>query len=239
MKLTDLAQGNSFHKILLYAPSGFGKTIAAASAPGRIEYWDIDHKISSVLNYFKNKPEVLEKIDVYQIMQLPPTKRMPALEARMKLIDDARAAGKPLHFDTLVIDSLTTLVETILEDYLVRSQMGIKTAIKDVPAMQHYMLLDKHLTQIISGLLALPANIIMLGHLDVYKDESTGAMIRQPLMKGKWAAKLPIYFEEVYVGKIGSDGKRIIQTQPDSTYPIARTQRGLAKEIPVEDIFKI
>lgn len=238
MKLTELAKATNYFKILLYAPSGFGKTCAAANAPGKIEWWDFDHKISSVISFYKNKPEILDRIEVFQFNHLDPKKRIPELEARMKLIEAARLNNTKLPFDTLVVDSLTTLTEALMEDYLIRSQLGIKVAIKDIPAMQHYQILDKHLTQFISGLLALPCNVIMLGHLDVYKDDSTGAMIRQPLMKGKWAAKLPIYFEEVYVGKIVGE-KRIIQTQPDSTYAIARTQRGLAKEIPVEDMFKI
>ncbi len=238
MKLTELTTTH-FHKVLIYAPSGFGKTVAAANAPGKIEYWDTDHKISSAAAYYKTKKEVLEKIDVYQFMNLPVKERVPALEKRMALIDQARASGKPMHFDSLVLDSLTTFTEMIMEDYLVRSQLGIKVAVKDIPAMQHYQLLDKHLTQIISGLLALPANIIMLAHLDISKDEDTGTVTRQPLMKGKWAAKLPIYFEEVYVGKIGADGKRILQAIPDREYPNVRTQNGRPKEFPVEDLFKI
>lgn len=220
MKLSDIAPDANV-KVLAYGPSGTGKTCLAAGFPGPIEYWDFDHKISSAAQHYKGQSDRLSSIDVYQFAQLGKHERIAEWEKRLKFID---ANKTKLPFKTLVVDSLTTLSSMMLDDYIHRSQKGIKRALADIPAMQDYQLLDKHLTQIISGLLALPCNVVFIGHMNAEKDESTGMIMKRPLMAGKFADKLPIYFEEVYVSQIDSNGKYVLQTQGDSTM-ICRTQR--------------
>jgi hypothetical protein len=229
MKLNEMAS-TGFFKGLVYGDSGSGKTIFAASFPGPIEYWDFDHKISSAAHYYKKDAAKLEGIDVHQFANLPREKRIPAWEVRNNLIADCVRNNKPLPFKTLVVDSLTTFTAMIMDDYIVRSQRGIKRAHPEIPAMQDYQMLDKHLSLIVPSLLSLDCNVVMLGHLKTDKDESTGAIIRQPLMAGAFAGKLPIYFEEVYVSKVSTEGKYVLQTQSDSMYK-CRTQRNLPKEI--------
>lgn len=229
MKLSDIAE-NSFVKVLVYGDSGTGKTCLAASFPGPIEYWDFDGKVSSAAQFFKSDKSKLDNINVTSFNKYSKETRIMEWEKKARELDGLKKAGK-LPFQTLVLDSLTTFSNSMLDDYIHRSQRGIKRALADIPAMQDYQLLDKHLTQIISGLLALDCNVVMVGHMQVDKDELTGAMLRQPLMAGKFAAKLPIYFDEVYVSRMANDGKYILQTQSDTTYK-CRTQRGLPKEIP-------
>lgn len=232
MKLSEL-EATTYFKGLVYGDSGTGKTCFAASFPGPIEYWDFDGKASSAAHFFKNDKERLSDIDVHQFITLPREKRIPAWEFRMNLIQDCVRKNLPLPFKTLVVDSLTTMVNAIMDDYMIRSQLGIKRAHKDINALQDYQLLDKHLSQLIPGLLALNCNVVMLGHLKLDKDEVTGAITRQPLISGQFAGKLPIYFEEVYVSTVDSAGKYVLQTQSDATYK-CRTQRGLAKLIPTK-----
>lgn len=236
MNLSELALTN-YLKVLVYGDSGSGKTVFASSFPTPIKYLDFDHKISSAAQFYKNDPERLKDIQVHQFANLPNGERMRSFEKEFKAIQDLVNKKQPLPFKTLVIDSLTTFTNYMLQHYFV-AQPGIKRAHPDINAMQDYQLLDKHLSQIIAGILSLDCNVVMIGHLGLDKDESTGQVLRQALMPGKFATKLPIWFEEVYVSLV-KDGKYTLQTQSDSMYK-CRTQRGLPKEIPTgyESIIK-
>lgn len=231
MKLSEIAQ-NDYVKLLVYGASGAGKTCLAAGFPGPIKYFDFDNKISSAAKFYATDKAKLEQIDVIQYAQMPRETRMKSFQAELSSIFSLANQGKPLPYKTYVLDSLTTFVSYLLDDYIHVSQRGIKRPLDGVNAMQDYQLLDKHLTQIISGLLSLQANVVFVGHMGVEKDEMTGSILRRPLMSGKFADKLPMWFEEVYIARVTPEGKFILQTKPDHTYAIARTQRNLNKEIP-------
>lgn len=231
MKATELAS-KEYLKLLLYGDAGTGKTCLAAQLPGRTEVWDFDHKYSSAVRYLKGNPQ-LEQTDVYQFGHLPVRERIPAFETRTKIIDQAITQKKPLPFDNLIIDSLTTLSHFIMEDYIYRSQTAMKRPMEGVNSMQDYQLYEKHLTRLLTGLLAQDVNLIVTAHVDVDKDELTGSITRKPLCKGKaLAASLPVWFPEVYAAVVKSDGSRVLLTTPQNSY-VARGQRGYAKEIPM------
>lgn len=238
MKLSQLTQAD-FVKLLLVGPSGSGKTVLASDFPGPIEYFDFDMKVSSAAKYYENDKQRLENINVHQFGQLPLKDRMNAFMAKAKEIDQLAHAKKELPFKTIVVDSLTTFVAAILEDYKSVSQLGIKRPMADVNSMQDYQLLGIHLLKIITGFLALPCNVVIVAHTQYEKDDVTGMIRNQILMPGQLSAKLPIYFEEVYLLKTDLNGKRVLQTQSDAKNDL-RSQRKLPSEIPAryEEIIK-
>ena len=240
MKLSDIAL-DDYIKLLVYGDSGTGKTVLAAGFPTPIRYWDFDHKISSAVKFYGKEDPRLSQIDVTQFAAFSRETRIKEFQKQLNEITSLANAKKPLPFKTLVLDSLTTFVQYVLDDYIYVSQTGIKRAVVGINALQDYQLLEKHLIQTITAILSLDCNVVCLGHMQIEKDEATGQMIRRPLMSGKFADKLPIYFEEVYVSKIGSKGEFLLQTQPDSTYTRVRSQRKLPKEISskFENIIKI
>lgn len=229
MKLSDIAQGELV-KVLVTGPSSTGKTCFACSFPGPIRYLDFDNKVSSAAQFYKNEPSRLNQIDVINYARMPLTTRMATFISDLQAIQKMQYTKQALPFQTLVIDSLTTFTHYLLEDYIHVSQKGIKRALDGINAMQDYQLLDKHLTQIITGILTLDCNVVFIGHTHLEKDESTGSITNTILMPGKFAAKLPIFFEEVYFAKVDSSGKYLLQTCSD-TRTICRTQRKLAKEV--------
>ena len=234
MKASDL-KAKPFFKALIYGESGAGKTCLAAQMPGPIEYWDFDHKISSAVYWLsqQGKNAQLDQIDVYQFGQLPLKERIPAWEARTRIIDDLIRKKQPFPFKTLVLDSITSLSHHLMEDYIFRSQTGLKRPLEGVNGLQDYSLYEKHMTRVLTGLLAQDVNIVVLGHVDIDKDETTGQITKKPLCAGQQLAKkLPIWFEEVYVATAKPDGSRVLLTQAVNNY-IARCQRGLAKEVPM------
>ena len=230
-KLSDLKKVDDWVKILLLGPSGAGKTVLAADFADPIKWFDFDMKISSAASFYSNQPEKLEQIDYSQYGQLQIKDRMRSFLAETKSIDELVYAKKPLPFKTVVLDSLTTMTAMILEDYKKVSQLGIKRALEDVNAMQDYQLLQIHVLKIITGLLALPCNVVIIGHTQLEKDETSGAIKENILMPGQLASKLPIYFEEVYKLKLNSKGERVLQTASDSKIDL-RNQRKLPAEIP-------
>ena len=230
MKLNELQTEDNV-KLLLLGESGMGKTVLACGFPTPIKIYDFDNKVSSAAKFYSNDAARLSSIEVEQYAGLPVKDRMNKFLADVKSIENLQHSGKPLPFKTLVVDSLTTLTNAILEDYKKVSQLGIKRALADVNAMQDYQLLQIHLTQLITGLLSLKCNVIFIGHTQLEKDEATGAMKNNILMPGQLAFKLPIYFEEVYLAKINAKGERVLQTQSDSKTSL-RSQRKLAPEIP-------
>lgn len=234
MKASELASANYF-KGLIYGDAGAGKTCLAADFPGPIEYWDFDNKFSSAVRYLRNtgKADKLDQIEVFQFAKLPTQELIPAWEQRSRILDDKIAKGQPLGIKTLVIDSLTMFSHYIMEDYVFRSQKAIKRVGSNY-SQQDYGLFASHMTRILTGLLGrLDANLVVLGHIDEYKDENTGIIKRQPLVTGqKIQPLLPAWFEEVYVARVMSDGKRVLQTQPAEGF-VARGQRGLDKFVPM------
>jgi hypothetical protein len=235
MKADQLASGSPFFKACIYGAAGAGKTCFAAQLPGRIEYWDFDNKIESAVAFLKKsgKADQLKNIDVYQFGKLPMMQKIPAWLERTTIIDRAIQLKQPLHFDTLVIDSLSALSHNLMEDYIYRSRKGLKRPEEGINGMQDYQFYEKDITRFLVNTLSLDINLVVLGHIDIDKDELTGSIERKILCKGKaLAPALPMWFPEVYAAITKSDGTRHFLTQPSQGY-VARTQRGHAKEIPM------
>lgn len=230
MKLSELSQAD-YVKALIFGDSGSGKTCLAASFPTPIEVWDFDNKISSAAKFFAGDKTRLDAIEVQAFASMPADKIIPSFQKRLHEVTQLQNDGKPLPFKTLVLDSFTTFATYLLAAYP-KLQPGIERGKTpaDLPVLQYYQLLDIHLGDTVKALLKLNCNIVVTGHLTVEKDETSGAIIRQPLIPGKFANKLNIYFEEVYLAKVDSQGRYLLQTQPDSQYKL-RTQRKLNKDI--------
>lgn len=219
-----------FVKLLVMGDSGSGKTCLSCSFPGPLEVWDFDNKISSAAKFYAKQPEILNNIEVKSFAQLPKDQIIPEMQKRLREVNELAMTGKPLPFKTLVLDSFTTFAGYLLAAYP-KLQPGIKRQFADIPALQDYQLLDIHLGDTVKNILKLNCNIVVTGHLTSEKDETTGAITYKPLVPGKFADKLNIYFEEVYLSKVTQDGKFVLQTQPDSKFKL-RSQRQLPKEIP-------
>ena len=116
MKLDQL-QSEDYVKLLLLGESGMGKTCLAAGFPTPIKIFDFDMKASSAAKFYSADKERLANIEVEQYGHLPIKERMAKFLADVKTIEQLQHSGKPLPFKTLVLDSLTTLVNSILEDY--------------------------------------------------------------------------------------------------------------------------
>lgn len=240
MKLSDYSAGPDYVKLLLLGSSGAGKTVSAMSFPKPIHVMDFDNKISSAVKFYKDDKDLLGQIEVSQLGKMPikgdaktaRPARMTQFNQELQKIYDLQNNKKPLPFKTLVVDTITTLTDSILEDYRYVSQLAIKRPNPDQNSQSDYGLLINHFKQYMTGLLALDCNVVFIGHTQLMRDEQTGSITNEILMPGSLGAKLGIYFEEVYFAKIDSTGKHVWQAKPDSKTSFCRTQRKIAAEIP-------
>jgi hypothetical protein len=227
MKLGELGQEAPL-KILVYGDSGSGKTCFAAGFPAPIEFADFDGKASSAANYFRNNAEQLGSIEVESYLlnhsvanDLPFVRFYNRLLAWEKAIREKTFVTK-----TVVVDSLTLLVERLMED-IIRQHGATKRVDTKTPALQDYLVLSKHFDSILYRLLSLPCHVVMTAHIGIEKDELTGEIVRQPLLPGKMARALPIKFSEVYRTFVeqstGEEPKHYAQTRSDGRYN-CRTQ---------------
>lgn len=224
MKLSELKPTEHL-KILICGPAGSGKTCFAAGFPYPILVLDFDGKVDSAAAWYAQDKERLENIDVRDLSKK--LANIDPIQEMMKVINEelipAQAGGSK--YKTLVIDSVTTFSGAVL-NHIVNTNPGIKRSISKQgvqPCQQDYGILKREFTKLIPGLLSLPMNVVMLGHIKTDRDELTGELVRGPLMDGSFGNELPIYFKEVYRSFM-KDGKSQAQTQSDMYYSFCRSQ---------------
>lgn len=219
-------------KILAFGNSGSGKTVFGAGFPGPILYLDFDGKVDSAAAFYKGETERLQQIDVRQLQQqlMMDPKANPIAELGVIIQKELIPTMKTgLAFKTLVLDSITTFSSLTL-NHIVMTNPGIKrneTKQGPQPGLQDYGILKREFAKLIPGLLSLPCNVVMLGHISTEKDDLTGELVRGPLMDGSFAKELPIYFKEVYRTYVDDKGKHLAQTKSDARYACRSQIKGI------------
>lgn len=237
MKLSDSIAGPEYVKALILGESGAGKTVGACTFPGKKQVMDFDGKISSAAKFYAGNKEVLESIEFNPYGKMTVKggdgnkPRMRAFLDDLQVYFNMQNKKQKLPFDTIIIDTITTMTDSIMEDYRYVSQTGVKRPNIDQNSQSDYGLLATHFKQILTGCLALDAHVVVLGHTMLSKDESTGVVSNEILMPGQMSSKLGIYFEEVYFAKVNDKKERVWQTQADNKTRFCRTQRNLPPEI--------
>ena len=95
---------------------------------------------------------------------------------------------------TYAIDSITTWAQTIMYDVMKKAgRTGGQPFQNDwLPQMT---IIENAVRQIV----ALPCDVVFLGHDDADKDEATGRMFISLMITGKLKRRVPLMFDEVYV----------------------------------------
>lgn len=180
-------------KVLIYGKSGYGKTWLARTAPSPI----IISAESGILS--------LQDIRLPMIK----VKTVSDLNNIYAWLTESREASQ---FQTVYIDSLTEIAETVLAN--------AKAVVKD-PRQAYNKLLDDMIPLIKAYRDIVGKNVVMTAKQEAVKDEATGTVLQGPMMPGnKVGQQLPYLFDEVFrlgIGKMptGNETYRFIQTQPD------------------------
>ena len=86
------------------------------------------------------------------------------------------------------------------------------------PTPADYGVLKREFAKLIPGILSLPCNVIMLGHISTERDDTTGEIIRGTMLDGSFGKELPIYFKEVWTTKVDDKGQYWAQTKTDTKF---------------------
>lgn len=238
MKLSEVSIENN-HKLLLYGDPGEGKTVFSTSFPGPTMLLDFDGKADSAALFYKDKPAVLDGVEVMNLasnMYEDPMQEL-NLFIDKELIPQQRAGE--MKYKTIIVDSITTFSRAVLA-HIIRTNPKIKRTESRQgvqPGLQDYGILKREFGKLIPGLLSLPCNIIFTAHLDAQKDDTTGELIRGPIMDGAFSAQLPIYFKEVW--RIYAEkGTRMAQTQSNYKYKCRSQIPGLPDPLDITQGYK-
>lgn len=235
MKLSEIKTDGQL-KILLFGAAGSGKTCFAASLPTPMLYLDFDNKVDSAALFHKNDKERLENIDVRVLAPILVQSPMVELE---KIIQDElipqQRAGQ-MKYKTLVLDSLTVFSAAALK-YIVETNQGIKRPVSkqgQQPTRTDYGILKREFQKLIPGILSLPMNVIMLGHISTERDDITGEIIRGTMLDGSFGKELPVFFKEVWVSRVDEKGNHLAQTRSDSRFSCRSQIPGLPNPLKLD-----
>lgn len=224
-------------KVLLIGQPGAGKTCFAASFPGPILFMDFDNKVDSAALFYRDKPELLKQVEVRQLsnaFNADPIAEFNKIVAN-ELVPAQR--NNTLKYKTIVLDSISAFSHAALMHILTTNPgiKGVITAQGKMTDQTHYGVLLREFKRLIPGLLTLPCNIVMCAHIDTYKDQTTGVIIREASMDGSYSQKLPQAFKEVWHMYVDDKGKRWAQTTADSRFACLRSQiPGLPNPFPID-----
>lgn len=194
-------------KMLVYGPSGTGKTVLSATAPAPVilsaEAGLLSLRQKNLEKLFGvGNPSVTYNAPVIQIATVQD------LTEAYKWLSESQEANQ---FQTVCIDSLSEIAEVVLNN--------AKRQVKD-PRQAYGELIEKMETTIRMYRDLPNKHVYMSAKIEPQKDEMTGVIKYIPSMPGsKLGSKLPYFFDEVF--RIGinktpqGESYRFLQTQPD------------------------
>jgi len=199
MNAQDVVPGGAL-KCFVVGNAGTGKSSFAATVPTPACLFDFDKGILSYrgkdFDYFQYELKgsswsTFDK-DLTQVLQ----------------------SGK---YKTIVIDSTTSMSDVAMEFAL-----DVNPSPDRIPQWNvHYSVVKSLVMGRMRKLLSFPGNIVVLGHLQTTKDETTGAILVTPLLIGQLVTQLPGYFDEVYYAttrKKGDSTEWVLQTVAKGYY---------------------
>lgn len=158
-------------KVLVYGPSGIGKTTLCASAPSPVIFGAEGGMLS--LNW--------AQIPYYEIR---------TVEELTDVFNWAQNSAEAKQFETYCLDSLTEIAEVVLSN--------AKQQVKD-PRQAYGELLEQMMHTVRAFRDLQGKHVVMTAHQAMMKDESTQITTHVPSMPGtKLGPKLPYHFDEVF-----------------------------------------
>ena len=206
-KLSDIK--TEFVKGLLYGDSGTGKTIFGAGGPKPIIMLDTDKGTLSIQTSKIISNEDREKISVVEVNDFSagfPSTNPQGYDICIGVLEEILRTGgyKGTKPALTIADSFTTTSQMCLSKALF-----LNGRLNQNPQLQDYGTQRRHLEKIIKLGIGLRCHFLAICHEQFMKDEFTGRVWLTPLIVGKLAKEIPLYFDEVYHSKVGvgKDGK--------------------------------
>lgn len=198
----DVSRTSEFIKVMVIGDYGTGKSFFASTFPTPAFVFDFD---SGILSYrgkdFKYKQFMVSSqgwVDFQNTF-----KEVKAMVERGELL-------------TVVLDSTSTMTDAAMERAMF---LDPKRSATGGPLWNvHYQMVRNLMEGWLRQIVSLPCNLVIIAHLDIKKDEESGAVVSiGPMLTGQLAAKLPGYFDEVYFATtrvVDGKTKYFLQTRP-------------------------
>jgi hypothetical protein len=225
-KASDLTQTGR-PSILLVGDGGTGKTTFLGTCP-KPYIFDFDKGIMSLrgnteveYDLFKDAPRGSKVFKpengIYEY-----GKAWPAFVDRLNEIGAQMDAGT-CSYETLGLDSLTTLSD-ICMNYVLKSDGHVGN-----PLIQHWGSQIQLLQMVMDQLTSWDIVRIVTAHVQRNTNDVTQVVEMLPLVTGKLAGKVSIYFDEVYYTTVKTDAKSgtrkyVLQTQSTGMVKAARSR---------------
>ena len=179
-------------KVLVYGKSGSGKTMFAGTFP-KPYVFDSDNGTLSLRNMGNDV-----EYDVYRDGDLARPTAINAIEKKVAELQKGNG------IETIVVDSLTTIADLAMNRVLFMNGRA-----KAVPQQQDWLQQMNWIRNFVLTLLAMPKHVVVVAHEQVDKDENLGNLQALPMVTGKLAGKIGLYFDEVYNAQCISKGKEV------------------------------
>jgi hypothetical protein len=218
-------------RILIVGDSGTHKTYFTSKIPG-VFIFDFDKGMAiargSDVEYdtFKDAPrggKAMPNIGVY-----PYGQAWPQFIKRLNTIGDAIDKGNWLtsegHPRPIAIDSITTMANSAMAYTLsIANHTGN-------PQLQHWGAQMNLLETVMDQLNSWPVPLIVTAHIQRNTNDLTQVVEMLPLVTGKLAGKISLYFDEVYYAQVKGSGDKkqfVFKTESDAMHKQAKTRHGV------------
>lgn len=183
--------------VLLVGDGGTGKSRLAATFPDPY-FFDCDKGMASVrdraVDYdtFKEaaKGQKVSKEQTETLGLYPFATAWPAIIKRLNELGTQMDKGE-CPYKTIVLDSLTTLSEIAMNHVL-------SSTSQDQPHQGSYGAQQQYIKRVMNELTAWPVRIVATAHIQKDTNDLTQVVEKLPLLTGKLAGFIGIYFDEVY-----------------------------------------
>jgi hypothetical protein len=208
-------------KVCVYAGSGLGKTVLAATAPVPL----LISAESGLLSLSRANLERLHGVNNPTICYDVPIIKVSDVDGLSEAYRFVSQSQDAKHFQTVCLDSISEIAEVVLNN--------AKRQVKD-PRQAYGELIEK-MESLIRLFRDLPGkHVYMAAKMEPIRDEMSGIVKYGPSMPGaKLGVKLPYFFDEVFRLGVNKDPQgveyRFLQTQPDLQYEAKDRSGMLAK----------
>jgi len=147
---------------------------------------------------------------------------------------------------TYVIDSFTSFAQSLMNEILkarsrkppMIAQLGKDPDI--VPELGDYNVHQKTLAHNLAQIMSIPCNVVVIAHLNIDKDDTTGRLYSSVMMDGKkFAQTVPTLFDEVYFADtkgVPPNLQYVYRLVPKSYYPARSRLRKSGKILGAEEV---